>query len=458
MKSPKATFFRSGLLCRKLGLLVAMITLFLPFLANATSIIRDSEIEHAIKQVTDPIVKAANLKRLKIHILLDDQINAFTAGGEEIFASSGLITSFSDPDLFRGVMAHEIGHILGKHVLRQIDNIEQQKKAMASSLAIGLASALAGNGAIAQAAILGGMHYSERSILKSSRVYESSADQAGLRLLEKSGNTSAGLLKLLEYFYAHQNRSYLNPYELTHPLSSERLHSVEHFYATSKFKNSTTTPAMRYNFLRAAAKLKAFTVDISSTASISLLLSQEVYKNIPRIELEEITTYTKAIIAFRKSDAQTALQYIDTLISNRPQDPYYHELKGQILFEFGKKEAYESYATAAKLAPNDALIRLGRAVVAINVFERDPVHLKQAIDDLKFAQEQDKDNALTDYFLSVAYEKIGDKPRSLIAATCFAAKQGELKRAKSMARAIIKDFKDGTPEWHKLNDIILTDE
>lgn len=434
-----------------------MTAVFLPFLANATGIIRDSEIENVIKQVTSPISKAANLKRLKIHIIHDDQINAFTAGGEEIFTSSGLITSFSDPDLFRGVIAHEVGHILGKHVLRQIDNIDKQKKTMASSLAVGLAGALAGNAAIAQAAVFGGMHYSERSVLKSSRVYESSADHAGLRLLEKSGHSCAGLLSLLEYFYSHQNKSHLNPYELTHPLSSERLRSVQHFYDVSKFKSSSTDPVIYYNFLRAAAKLKAFTIDISSP-SIELLLSQKNYTALPKAELEEITAYTKAILAFRKSDEKNALTYINFLISKKPNDPYYHELKGQILFEFGKKEAYESYAIAAKLAPNDALIRLGRAVVAINVFEHNIASLKQAIADLIFVQSHEKDNAMPEYFLSVAYEKIGDKSASLVAATCFAAKQGELKRAKSMAKTIIKGLKTDSPEWHKLNDIILTEE
>jgi len=433
--------------------------LLFPIQAGAVNIIRDSEIEHAIWQVIAPVAKAANLKRLKIHILSDDAPNAFTAGGEEIFFSSGLITNFPDPEIVRGVAAHEIGHILGKHVLRQLDNIEQQSKVAASSVAIGLASALAGNPVLAIGAMMGGMHYSERSILKSSRVYEASADQAGLKLLEKSGNTSEGLLKLLKYFNARQNKLDLNPYELTHPLSSERVNTMLTSYEHSKFKHGTTSPNIRYNFLTAAAKLKAFTVNLSHDhSSPEVLLKNEAYNGLSHEQRSKLETYIRAIIAFRKSDMNKALSYIDSLITGDPTNPYYYELKGQICFEFGKKEAYTYYAKATSLLPSDPLLRLGKAAVELSVFEHDKPHIMNAISDLKFSRAKDKDNILPYYFLSVAYEKIGDKPHSLLAVVSMTAERGDMRQARSMARSVIKDFKPDTPEWHKLNDIITQEE
>jgi predicted Zn-dependent protease len=440
------------------SIVLAMMLLLTTSTSYAQDIIRDSEIERAIEQVVAPVTRAANLQRLKIHILSSDDVNAFTAGGQEIFINSGLIASFPDPEVLRGVIAHEIGHILGKHVIRQVDNIEKQNKIAGSSLAIGLATLLV-NPVLGMGVLMGGQHYTERSILKSSRVHESSADQAGLRLLEKSGNTSSGLLELLKYFNARQNKMDLNPYELTHPLSSERLMAMNDSYQRSKFKHGTTEPTIRYNFLRAAAKLNAFTVNLSSDqANAELIMGHESYKNLAAQELGDIASYAKAIIAFRKSELPKALSYIDQLLLRHPNDPYYHEFKGQALFEFGKKESYASYVRAVELLPNDPLIRTGKAVVELTLFPNNKTHLQQVIKDLQFALNKDKDNIIPYYFLSVAYEKIGNKPRSLLASTIFAAERGELKRAKSMARAIIKDFTPDSPQWHKLNDIILTEE
>lgn len=406
------------------------------------SIIRDSEIERAIYQVISPLIKASGLKTLKIHIISDNSVNAFTAGGEEIFINSGLITSFPDPEVLRGVVAHEMGHILGRHVLRKIDDFEQNKNLASAGIAIGILSALSGNPVLAVGALGAGVNSAYSANLQSSRVYESSADQSALQLLEKSGNSASGLLKLLNFLHSKEGPDNQFPYDNTHPLNADRISAINLFIKNSKYKSGTTPANIRNDFARAVFKLYAFTTPLTT--------------NIRKSGSQEIDNYVNAIIAFRKSEINKAISLIDSLLKSHPNDPYYHELKGQMLFEFGKKESYASYEKAAKLAPNDAMIELEKAIVMINIFN-DPKYYPAIIDDLKSSLAKEPENLIPLYYLSVAYGKAGDQARSSLYNGIMLFKQGKIKEAKAMAKFAASKLPENTPEWYKANDIILAE-
>lgn len=415
--------------------------------AYAASVIRDSEIEEAISLIAEPVIKAARLKNVKIYLINDNALNAFTAGAEAIYIYSGMINQFPDIDVIRGVIAHELGHVLGKHVVRQQENIDIYGKAALSTMAIGLASAIAGNGSLATAIALGGVHFAERSILSYSRTFESSADQTALRLLEQSGFSARGMVKFFEHSSATHRGALINPYDQTHPLSQERLTSLKYSYQNSKFKDSKNSPELEYKFARSAAKLLAFTVDPKQ-----LLTSVNPQGN------AEITNYVKAICYFRMGDLAKSIHHIDALIAQKPGDAFYHELKGQILFEFGKKEALSSYTTALSLRPSDVLIKFSRAIVGITVYASLPVKMAEFYKDLKLVTEREPDNLTALYYLAIYYEKAGKKPESLLASAVLAYKSNDLTRARGLAKAAIKGLVPNTPNWYKANDIILTDK
>lgn len=404
-------------------------------------IVRDSEVENAISEVIMPLIRVSGLRTLKIHILSDNKINAFTAGGEEIFINSGLITIFPDAEVLRGVVAHEMGHILGHHVLRKIEDFESNEKFASGSIALGLVSAIAGNPAIGMAILGGGVNTAYSANLGSSRVYEASADQSALQLLEKSGNSALGLLKLLNFLNANDTSDHLFPYDTTHPLSQERISAVSLFVRNSKYKSPTTSAKISYNFRRAAYKLAAFTTSLSD--------------NIPKSGNNEIDKYVETIISFRKGQIDKAISLIDSLIALRPNDPYYHELKGQMLFEFGRKECYVSYQKASSLLPNDDMIRLSKAIVMLNVINDHKIY-PEIIDDLKSSYQKDQNNLVPLYFLSVAYGKSGDDARSSLYNAIRLFKQGKIKDAKAMAKFAASKLTPNSPEWYKANDIILS--
>lgn len=419
------------------------------FSSKGTNIIRDSEIEETVKIIAQPLFEASGQREIKIYLIQDDDLNAFTPGGAEIYINSGMITRFSDIDVLRGVIAHEIGHILGKHSLRMQENIDTYSKAALSTIAIGLAgTALSkSSGSALPAIMLGGLHFSQRSILSHSRAFESSADQAAIKLLEKAKYSSLGMIKFFEYMARQHNTMLINPYDQTHPLSNDRLITLKSSLIKSKYKDAKNSADLEYKFSRSAAKLTAFTAD-----------PKKLLKSIQPNLNEEIINYIKAICYFRMGDLNKSKEYIDKLISLRPNDAFYHELKGQILFEFGNEKSLESYTKALKLKPNDLLIKLSRAIVGITIFSSQPNKIQQFYQDLKLVSEKEPQNILPLYYMAIYYEKLGLINESRLNTALIAYKNGELELAKKLAKIAIKGLKQGTPDWYKANDIILTEK
>ncbi len=436
-------------LVKTLGKVLFKIAFFiiLPVSCFAQNIIRDSEIERVIYQIANPVIRAAGLKpeQFNIYIINDNTVNAFTPGNKEIYIHSGLLKTFDNPDVIRAVIAHEIGHIVGGHRPSQAQKANEYS--MAAMGAMGLGLAVAGvfkDFSPGFAIALGGVHYAERSVLYYSRIDESIADKSALRFLEASGNTSKGLIILMDKLYAEHRglAKYISPYDMTHPLSEARLASIKRFYALSKHKTSSNGESLIKAYKRAVVKLKAFTDDPDT------LLKSYYYKN------DDLIRYAKAIIYFRKSNKTKALHYIDELLVAHPEDPYFNELKGQILFEFGSKEAMKYYDHALAKLPNDTMLQLSNAIVRLNVYSANEPELKIMEKDLKHVLNREKNNLTALYYEGIYYDKIGQKSKSLLAMALFFSKKGEAKKAKSYAKQAIKGLAEGSPEWYQAKDII----
>src|SRR5262245_16679245 len=107
---------------RRLGLIAVVGALAAQPAAAAEKpvLIRDAETEAAMAEFGDPIFSAAGLDSTAVHIYLlrDSRINAFVAGGQNLFLHTGLIRAAEHVDQLIGVMAHETGHISGGHLPR----------------------------------------------------------------------------------------------------------------------------------------------------------------------------------------------------------------------------------------------------------------------------------------------------------------------------------------------------
>jgi predicted Zn-dependent protease len=164
--------------------------------------------------------------------------------------------------------------------------------------------------------------------------------------------------------------------------------------------------------------------------------------------------YARAVSTYRYSDLRRAVALIDELIAAHPDNPYFHELKGQALLEGGRPEqAIAPLRRAVSLAPQPALIQilLGQALVATN----DTRHAEEAITMLRNALSREPDVAEGYAQLAMAYGRKGELAQADLASAQAAFKRGDIKTARELAARAKTRFPVGSPGWVKADDIVV---
>jgi predicted Zn-dependent protease len=371
------------------------------FESQAAGIISDEEVETVVKEIAKPILMAANVspEEINFYIVLDPDVNAFVYGGRNIFINTGLITLFNDPDVLKGVIAHELGHITGGHIARREEQIKRLFPQFVFTNLLGVAALLGGSGELGSAILSGSSHGLERSMLRHSRENESSADQAAFQYLQRSHNSNAGLLKLLQYFQSQKRHfDQLTPYASTHPIDKERISAVKLNVANVP-NNYHSSDKEKKQYSMIVAKLRGF---IESTGNVLKYNQKDLDPTARQYEL--------AVALFRKPDLKAALAKINELILEEPKNPYFQELKGQMLFENGYiREAAAAYKIATELLPNSYLIKSEYAVALINdVSSKNNGDMQIALKILQYVAHKQPNSPLVYRNLAIAYGKLGN--------------------------------------------------
>lgn len=161
----------------------------------------------------------------------DPEINAFAMPGGFIGVNTGLIVSSGSESELAAVLAHEIGHVVQRHIARGMTQQSQNSMVMLASLAGALLAALAGGGGnLAMGVAAFGQAAAINRQLGFSRDAEREADRAGFTMLTKAGYDAQGMAQM---FSRLMNASRLNEgagggsWASTHPLSIERMSDVQ---------------------------------------------------------------------------------------------------------------------------------------------------------------------------------------------------------------------------------------
>ena len=341
--------------------------------SQGLSVIRDQETEDAIYSYTRPMFIAGSLNpdTLQIYLVKDSSINAFTTKGSIIFINTGLITSADSVGEVIGVLAHETGHVAGGHLARLYDNMKiAQRNALISTILGGVAGIATGRPDVGMAVMMGGEQASMMSHLAYRQGEENAADFIATKILDRTKYSSRGFLKMMQRLVNQEKISLSQDYYSylrTHPLSEERVEFLTNYALTEKYKDDSAHPEAERRFQRIKAKLIAFLIEPYRT----LLLYDKADKNVA-------ARYARAIAYYRMSDLDKALTLMNELIKENPTDPYFYELKGQMLFEHGRvAEALAPYETAVALAPKANLIIASYAGVLIETGKKE--NAKKAI-------------------------------------------------------------------------------
>ncbi|MCF8473772.1 MAG: M48 family metalloprotease [Emcibacter sp.] len=411
------------------------------------SILRDAEIEHTIRLMAEPILKVAELDKSSVstYLINDDSLNAFVAGGQNIFIHSGLLIQAKDANQVIGVIAHETGHITGGHLSRFSDGIQSATVMTLIGAILGAAAIAAGSGDAGMALILGGQHIGERTFLQYSRTQESSADQAGLTFLEKSHQSAIGLIDFLDYLGDQELMSgrYRDPYAGTHPVSGERISKLKQRAESSVYYKTKTPDSIENDFKRLQAKLYGYLKPPYATLNKYNLKDQSLYAK-----------YARAFAYNKQHEIKKALQEIDDLLESHPEDPYFWETKGQILFENGDIiQSIAPYRNAVQYVPDEPLIRVALAQSLIATEENQ--YLDEALSNLEYALSRDPSNAFAWHQSSIAYHRQKNEAMTYYATAERFLLVGNLRGAMVNAKHAVDSLPKGSTQLLRAQDILV---
>ncbi len=416
--------------------------------AAAQSVLRDAETEDLFADMIRPLVEAAGLRPENVDVVLlnSREINAFVAGGQVVYFYSGTITAADSANEIQGIMAHELGHITGGHVLSTGEGAKAATGIMLLSLLLGAAAMAAGGGEAGAGIMAAGQHAALNKFLAFNRVQESAADQAGASYLNKAGITGKGSLS---FFRKLQNQEFryaipqTDDYPRTHPLSGDRIQALEEVYRSVPSWDMPPDPKLEERFQRVKAKLAGFVDDPKRT----LIRYPETDKTIP-------ARYARAYAWHKSAYPDRAQAEVDALLAAKPRDPYFLELKGQILLESGKpREALESLRQAIQLAPDQPLISalFGHALISTE----EPGNFEEAKRVLRSAIGRDNSNPFAWYQLGIIFDREGDTAGAALATAERYSLLGNPTAAMTNAHLAMAGTKPGTRECLRAQDIAM---
>lgn len=431
-----------------LGILVMIVASTLQTAhAQSISLLRDAEIEQWLRDYSDPIFEVAGLEpqAVEIYLVGDTSLNAFVTAGLKMFVHTGLITSADNPNQIQGVIAHETGHLAGGHQQRGADAAAAATRPAMLSLVLGAAIVAAGGGADAGLGVMAlGQTIAQGQYLAYNRSQESAADQAAASYLEEIGASGDGLV---EFFSKLSNQLLISsrqvdPYLMTHPLPIKRMNALRSRVATMENNQVKDTADAEERLKMIQAKINGFMQD-----------PQVTMRQYPLRDQSLPAQYGRAVAYYRASELDRALKAINSLIDLQPENPFFMELKGQMLFEYGKiKESVAPHRRSTELAPQYALLKinLGRALVAAENVD----DVSEAVTILKSALLLEPENSFGWSELARAYAFLGDEDLASLAQAQSFYSRGDLTSAHRFASRVIDKLEVGTPDHLHALDII----
>lgn len=431
------------------GLAIALAAAHLvpnPAEAQGRQLIRDAEIEDIIRAYATPLFQAAGLspQAIDVYLVKDKQLNAFVAGGQNIFIHTGLIMASADPLQLMGVIAHETGHISGGHIARRIDEFKNTNTQLIATYVLGLGAAIAtGEPGLAAAILSGGQDIILKGLLSYNRSQEQAADQAAVRYLSRTRQSPRGLLEFMQTLGDQEIllASNQDPYLRTHPLTRDRIQFLEEQVRQSPYADATASPDLVRLHQRMRAKLDGFLMPVN-----------RVLRKYGEDDNSLESRYARAIALYRRPDLAQALPLIDGLIAERPNDPYFHELKGQMLFENGRiQESLPPYETAVRLAPDSSQLTL--ALARAQIESNDPALLDPALTHLQATLDEEPNNPGAWRLAAIAYGRKGDTGMTALALAESALARRQVGDARQQAKRAQELLPTGSPAWLRAQDV-----
>ncbi len=415
----------------------------------AQSILRDAETEALLQDMATPLIAAAGLdpKNVDIVLINDSSINAFVAGGQAVYIHSGLINEASSASEVQGVIAHELGHVTGGHAIGN-GGAKAAQGISILSLLLGAAAAAAGAGEAAMGVFMAGQQAALGKYLAFSRAQESSADAAGMQYLSKAGISGRGSIAFFSKLQGMEYRRGFtrdadSEFYSTHPMTADRIATLQDSYERDPAWKKPDDSVIEARFQRIKAKLYGYLAEPNNT----LVAYPRTMTGVP-------ARYARAYAYHKEALLEKSMAEVEALLTSAPNDPYFLELKGQVLLEAGKPlDALASLRRATELTSNQPLIAttFGHALIATE----DKGNFQEAERVLKAAVARDRVNPFAWYQLGVVYAANGDLARAKLASAEQQVMSLQMPQALRSAEAAEAELPKGSADWLRAQDIAM---
>lgn len=420
-------------------------------MAQAQQVLRDAETENFFRDMSAPIITAARMDPHNVDVVLlnDGEINAFVAGGQTVYINSGLIAAADHAEEVQGVFAHELGHIVGGHVIRGGEGAKPAMSITLLSLLLGAAAAVAGAPEAGLGIFMAGQQAAMGKYMAFSRTQEATADAASVKFLAGAGISGRGSVnffkKLENYEYrAGFKRNEDAEFYSSHPMTADRLTTLQDSFEGDPAWSRPENPELQRRFVRIKAKLLGY---LAEPAAV-LIAYPEYMTDVP-------AHYARAYAYHKQAFMDKALAETDAILAQEPEDPYALELKGQVLLESGHAaEAIPPLRRAVALTQNQPLLATTFAHALIATEDR--ANFAEAERVLKAAVAKDHDNPFAWYQLGVVYESQGDTPRARLASAEQLQMEGHFAESLRNAQAAETTLPKGSPDWLRAQDIAMS--
>ncbi|MER8389099.1 M48 family metalloprotease [Mesorhizobium sp. M0166] len=454
LSRPKSTIARTARALATLSLAaVVAIAGSVNAFAQNVPVVRDAEIEALVRDYARPIFKAAGLSGDAINIVLvnDQSFNAFVAG-RRLFINTGALMTAETPNEIIGVIAHEAGHIAGGHQQKLREQLERAKTMAilatllgAGAMVAGATSNSRGLAGAGMGVVAGGGEMAQRSILAYQRTEEMTADRSAITYLNATGQSGMGMLKTFGRFQNALSLSgaQVDPYRISHPMPQERIANLEVLVKQSPYVDKVDPPALQQRHDMMRIKIAAY---MQGQAAASRLMRKNPGSLASR--------YGDAQMTYLFGNLASALSKTNALIKEQPKNPYFQELRGDILMKANRpKDAADAYAKAVSLDPARSgllPVSYGQALMAIGTQDS----LKKAVAQINTGLGRDRENADGYRYLAQAYGELGNIPAAELATAEGHFYSGDYKNAKIFAMRAQQTMKRGEPGWLRAQDII----
>lgn len=431
------------LLLSVLSASVIWLTVALP--SAAQSLIRDAEIEQTLREWTDPILEVAGLEPADVglYIINDPSLNAFVAGGQRIHLHTGLIMASDNAAQVKGVLAHETCHIACGHTVTRARAASVASRPALVSIGLGVLAIAAGAPDAGAALIASSQQFAALNFFVHTRAEEAMADTEGVKYLVALEQSPMGIVEFFEKFRYQEVLSEARryPYFRSHPMSSLRVRTTRTLAEESGFADQPEDPKVVKQFDMMKAKLVGF-----------LEPPARVFRDYPPTDMSAPARYARSISAMQVADLNTAIREIDSLIEEEPENPYFHELKGQILFETGKPvDSIEPLLIANDLLPDNPLLQVSLARSLL--VRAEPGDVDRAEQALRDALIVEPNNAFAWTQLAIVFELQDNRPMAQVATAEAAYNIGNYPRAYAFAERAIRELTPNTPSYRQASDI-----